>query len=120
MHETIIFIHIHMSTHGKHIHRHMYKYIFTNILTRLSIVPFISVLHHESAAWYRQQQDAYHTVGLSAHNSRHLLKGFGIFDIHLKLVTFSSLREKRLEAAFRELVTKSTRITKTPGTQARI
>ena len=33
IHETIIFIHIYMSTH-KHTHRHMYKYICTNILTR--------------------------------------------------------------------------------------
>ena len=33
IHETIIFIHMYMSTH-KHIHRHMYKYISTNILTR--------------------------------------------------------------------------------------
>ena len=37
IHETIIFIHIYMSTH-KHMHRHMYKYISTNILTRLPIL----------------------------------------------------------------------------------
>ena len=38
LHETIIKkIHIYMSTH-KQIHRHMYKYISTNILTRLPIL----------------------------------------------------------------------------------
>ena len=35
--ETITSIHIYMSTH-KHIHRHMYKYTSTNILTRLPIL----------------------------------------------------------------------------------
>ena len=37
IHETIIFIHIYMSTH-KHLHRHMYKYISTSILIRLPIL----------------------------------------------------------------------------------
>ena len=37
IHETIIFIHIYMSAH-KHIHRHMYKYISTDLLTRLPIL----------------------------------------------------------------------------------
>ena len=37
IHETIISIHIYLSTH-KHIHRHTYKYISTNILTRLPIL----------------------------------------------------------------------------------
>ena len=38
-HETIIFIHIYMSTHKhiKHIHRHIYKY-YTDILTRVPIL----------------------------------------------------------------------------------
>ena len=36
-HEAIIFMHIDMSTH-KHIHRHMYKYMTTDILTRLPIL----------------------------------------------------------------------------------
>ena len=35
--ETIISVHIYMSTH-KHIHSHMYKYISTNIRTRLPIL----------------------------------------------------------------------------------
>ena len=33
----IIFIHIYMPTH-KHIHGYMYKYISTDLLTRLSIL----------------------------------------------------------------------------------
>ena len=37
IHETIIFIHIYMST-GKHIHLHMYNNIPANILTRLPIL----------------------------------------------------------------------------------
>ena len=32
IHETIIFMHIYMSTH-KHIHRHLYKHISADILT---------------------------------------------------------------------------------------
>ena len=36
-HETIIFIHIYMPTH-KHIQRYMYKYISTDIQTRLPIL----------------------------------------------------------------------------------
>ena len=40
MQETIIFIHIYMSTH-KHIHRQMYKYISTDILTNLPILIII-------------------------------------------------------------------------------
>ena len=35
--ETIIFIHIYMPTH-KHLHRYVYKYISTDILTRLPIL----------------------------------------------------------------------------------
>ena len=35
--KQIIFIHIYMPTH-KHIHRRMYKYISTGILTRLPIL----------------------------------------------------------------------------------
>ena len=37
IHEAIIFIHIYIPTH-KHIHRYMYKYISTDILTRLPIL----------------------------------------------------------------------------------
>ena len=37
IHKTLIFIHIYMSTH-KHIHRNMYKYISTDVLTRLPIL----------------------------------------------------------------------------------
>ena len=37
IHETIIFTHIYMPTH-KHIHHYMYKYISTDILTRLPIL----------------------------------------------------------------------------------
>ena len=37
IHETIIFIHIYMPIH-KHIHRDMYKYISTDILTRLPLL----------------------------------------------------------------------------------
>ena len=43
IHETVIFIHIHMSTH-KHIHLQMYKYISTAILTRL---PILIIIHGE-------------------------------------------------------------------------
>ena len=42
IHETIIFIYIHMSTH-KHIHRYMYKYISTDILTNLPILLHLHV-----------------------------------------------------------------------------
>ena len=35
--ERIIFIHTYMSSH-KHIHSHMYRYIFTDILSRLPIL----------------------------------------------------------------------------------
>ena len=37
IHETIISIHIYMPT-LKHIHRHIYRYISINILTRLPIL----------------------------------------------------------------------------------
>ena len=37
VHETIVFIHVYMSTHEQ-IHRRMYNYISTNILTRLPIL----------------------------------------------------------------------------------
>ena len=37
IHKTIIFVHIYASAH-KHIHRHMYKYISTGILTKLPIL----------------------------------------------------------------------------------
>ena len=37
IHETIIFMHMYKSTH-KHIHHHMYKYISTDIQTRLPIL----------------------------------------------------------------------------------
>ena len=45
MHETIIFIHIYMPRH-KHIHRYMYKYISTNILTRLPILILTNKIAH--------------------------------------------------------------------------
>ena len=52
LHETITSIHIYMSTH-KHIKRHMYKYISTNILTRLPILTSfkISQINVVDATW---------------------------------------------------------------------
>ena len=46
MHETIIFIHIHMPTH-KHIHCYVYKYIYrhTNKITHTHITNLPILLH---------------------------------------------------------------------------
>ena len=76
--ETVIFIHIYMPSQ-KHIHRHMYKYISTDILTRLPILSLFTcktkVCHfqntepndssNEKIARKQQQQQYQNNVFLS-------------------------------------------------------
>ena len=50
IHETIIFIHIYMSTH-KNIHCHMYKYISTDILTRLPTFSDLDLYWGSNCQW---------------------------------------------------------------------